>query len=144
MGKKKMLTAAEIAKIEAYLSEGYSMPKIAKKIGRNDKSVRNVLSNPATYGKNNKGRTKTPFTPHEKRKIIRIASNLTNSSIKIKQLAGVSASKSTVLRAFLSIQHLKFKKLKKKNLTLAARKEQRLEFAHLHMTWYAQVGSVLN
>lgn len=144
MGKKKVLTAEEKGKIDAFHSEGFAMRYIAKKIGRSDHVIRNYIKNSASYGTNYKGRTKTALTPQDKRKLIRIASNSAASTSKIKEKAGIVASLSTVRRAILSADHLKLKKLKKKPPLNAVRKEKRLEFARLHMTWDTELGRVLN
>lgn len=48
------------------------------------------------------------------RQIVRIASNLTKSAAKIKELAGVKASLSTVQRTIRNAENLKRLKTKKK------------------------------
>lgn len=139
-----MLTLSEKVKIDVYHSEGLTNRAIARKINRSDHVVGNYLKDPKSYGMNYKGNTSNALTQKERRKILRLASNSALSTLKIKNAAGVTASKSTVRRVINSAQHLKRLKLKKKPPLNALRKNQRLQFAKNHMTWTVQQGTSLN
>lgn len=127
-----------MVKIDVYHSQGLSYREIARKIERSHNVVMNYIKNPENYKKNYKGGTYTALTPQDKRKILRIASNCAHSTSKIKHLAGVNASKSTVRRAILNSEHLKLRKLQKKPPLNAVHKQKRLQFAKDHMTWDVQ------
>lgn len=117
MGKQKCLTDREKGQIGILRKEVLSNRKIAQKINRSPNVVDHYVNQGEEYGKNYKGRTVTALTLKEKRKILRVASNSALSTSKIKELANVEASKSTVRRAILSAPHLQRKKLQK-NLPL--------------------------
>lgn len=138
MGRKGTSSSSEIVKIDAYHSEKYSYREIARKIGRSHNVVMNYIKNRESYNKNFKGGSCTSLTQQDKRKILRMASNLAHSTSKIKHIAGVSASKSTVRGVILSSEHLQLRKLKKKPPLNAIRQQQRLQFAKEHMTWDVQ------
>lgn len=140
MGKQKCLTDREKGQIDILRKEGLSNRKIAQKINRSPNVVDHYVNQGEEYGKNYKGRTVTALTLKEKRKILRVASNSALSTSKIKELANVEASKSTVRRAILSAPHLQRKKLQKKPPINAIRKQNRLNFAKDHMNW----GSTTN
>lgn len=138
MGRKSALSSSEMVKIDVYHSENYSYREIGKKIGRSHNVIMNYIKNKDNYRKNYKGGTYSALTAQDRRKILRIASNSAHSTSKIRNMAGVNASKSTVRRAILKCEHLQLKKLAKKPPLNAARQLQRLQFAKDHMTWDVQ------
>lgn len=138
MGRGTVLSLEEKAKIEAYNDSGLSFHKIAEKIGRHRKTVASFLKNKEQYGKNFKGGNNRVLSQADKRAILRQASNSHDSSSKIKEKTGVSASLSTVQRVIRTAAHLQRQKLKKKPPLNVLRKEMRLNFARTHMTWSTQ------
>jgi len=82
------------------------------------------LKDPEAYGNNFKG--KKSLSKQAERQIVRIASNSTKSAAKIKELAGVRASLSTLQRTIRNSEHLKRLKIKKKPPLNVIRKEKRL------------------
>lgn len=128
MGRATALTLAEKAKIEAFASQGLSGYAIAQKLGRSWNVVYNFLRDPTFYGKNMKGRRKRATTEADRRLILRVASNSSDSAKKIRAKSGVNASVSTVRRVLNSSKHLVLKKLQKKPPLNEQRKEARLDF----------------
>lgn len=135
MGRATALTLAEKAKIEAFASQGLSGYAIAQKLGRSWNVVYNFLRDPTFYGKNMKGRRKRATTEADRRLILRVASNSSDSAKKIRAKSGVNASVSTVRRVLNSSKHLVLKKLQKKPPLNEQRKEARLDFCREHMSW---------
>lgn len=143
MGRGKPLTSEERGKIEAYFEQKLSFRKIGEKIGRSARVVFNYIKNQNSYGKNMKGRPASILTPTDKRAILRIASNSSDSIPKIKVKAGVSASISTVRRLIVDAPHIQRMKLKKKPVLKPIHKEKRLDFAKVHMTWNTEWHTVV-
>jgi len=137
MGKAGVMSLLERQKVDFFHSQGLSIRNIAKKINRSSRTVDRYLKDPEEYGKNFKGK-KWALSERAVRKIVRIASN----STKIKELAGVKASLSTVQRTIRNAEHLK--RLKKKPPLNAIRKEKQLRFAKEYMTWNVQSDTRLN
>lgn len=144
MGRKKSLSATEIAKIQVYHEQNLSNRAIAKKINRSPKVVNSYFRDPLSYGKNYKGRTSTVLSSRDKRKIVRLASNSTDSLSKIRYKAGVEVSRMTISRVIKSAGHLKRQKMKKKPPLNKVRKQQRLNFARSHMAWNTDGSSHSN
>ena len=143
MGKSKILSALEREKVDFYHAEGWSNRKIAEKLNRSSRTVDRYLKDPKSYGNRYKGRNQA-LSAREKRKILRLASNSTQSAAKIRQLAGVKASLSTVKRTIHAAKHIKRLKIKKKPPLDAVRKQKRLQFAKNYMTWAVQIETRTN
>lgn len=135
MGRSTCLNSVEKAKIDLLRDQGLTGRAIADKVGRSFNVVYSYLKNKDAYGKNMKGGKKTATTAAERRRILRCASNSSDSVAKIKQKVGVNASCSTVLRVINNSSHLKRMKLKKKPPLDERRKMLRLDFSRLHMSW---------
>lgn len=117
MGRGTSLTVEEESKIYAYDDQGLSGREISLKINKSANVVWNYLRNKEKYGKNMKGRQTMATTATERRNILRIASNSSDSAAKIKEKSGSSASLSTVRRIINAAEYLKRIKLQK-NLQL--------------------------
>lgn len=143
MGRGKSLTVEEKAKIYAYDDQGLSGREISLKINKSANVVWNYLRNKEKYGKNMKGRQTMATTATERRNILRIASNSSDSAAKIKEKSGSSASLSTVRRIINAAEHLKRIKLQKKPPLNQQRKELRLNFCKEHMTWKSEWNKVV-
>jgi len=81
------------------------------------------------------GRKSSVLSDTDKRAILREASNSHDSVSKIRAKAGVDASKTTVWRVISKAKHLKRLKLKKKPPLNPKRKEARLTFCRVNMSW---------
>lgn len=138
MGSGKTLTVAERGQIDAFKEMGLSSREIARKLNRSKTVVNNYLADPQNYGKNQKGRTAQATTSREKRLILRIASNSTQSATKIRSKSGVSASISTVRRIIRKDGTIQRRKLKKKPVLKQVHKELRMNFATEHVSWSSQ------
>jgi len=143
MGKAGVMSLLERQKVDFFHSQGLSNRNIAKKINRSSRTVDRYLKDPEKYGKNFKGK-KRELSERAVRKIVRIASNSTKSAAKIKELAGIKASLSTVQRTIRNAEHLKHLETKKKPPLNAIRKEKRLRFAKEYMTLNVQSDTRLN
>lgn len=116
MGRGRALTLEEQTQIRVLHEENYSAHQIGRKINRSQNVVSAFLRSQGHYGKNMKGCTHSATTTREKRKILRLASNSTDSISKIRAKSGVNASVSTVRRVINSAPHLKLYKLKKNHV----------------------------
>lgn len=143
MGRGKTLTKEEIGKILAFNQQNLSNREIAKKLGRNHKTIISYLRNQENYGKNRKGRTARATTERERRSILREASNSAASARKIKDKVATSASIWTVRRIIKQCPHLRRKKLMKKPHLLPHHKNSRLEFCRTHLNWNEEWRQVI-
>ncbi|CAH2100518.1 unnamed protein product [Euphydryas editha] len=135
MGRKKSLTSEEIGKIKILCEEGYSLRKIAKRIGRSHQVISNFLDDRENYGKKFKGRTKFATTERERRAILREASNSTLTARQIAHNVGTKASVRTVQRIIRNFPHLKRLKMKRKPCLKEHHCTERLHFARNNMHW---------
>ncbi|KAF4687115.1 hypothetical protein FOZ60_004264 [Perkinsus olseni] len=91
MGRGKLLTTSERASIVKQLSQGVSVGEIAKKLGRDTRTVKEYVSQPEKEYKRPKGAYKTSVTSKEKTRLKRaLAQNPLASSKRIFDEAGVT------------------------------------------------------
>lgn len=143
MGRKKCLSLEEIGKIKILCEEGYSLRKIAERIGRSHQVISNFLNDPENYGKKFKGRTKFATTERERRTILREASNSTLTAGQIAHNVGTEASVRTVQRILRNTPHLKRLKIKRKPHLKECHCTERLRFARNKMHWVKEWHKVI-
>lgn len=135
MGRKEMLTAGEIVKIQFLHAQNYSISKIAKEINRSRNVVSRLLKNPKHYGKTPLAGRPEVLSPQQKRAIFREASNslLTAKEIGIK--LGICTNIRNIQRAMKTSEYIQCNKFKRKPSLSKTNKDIRLGFAAKHQQW---------
>ncbi len=106
MPRGKILTEFERGQITALKSSGCSLREIASRLDRSVCAIKNYVDNPESYGKNHAGGKPKALSDRDTRTILRLASNNSSSIKKIRALAGVNASFTTVWRAITASDNI--------------------------------------
>lgn len=137
------LSAAEAAKIDAWIEAGKSQVYCADKLKRSRKAVQTYVKNRASYFDPHKNGSKPMLKERQKRAIIRHISKTGDSLNATRHALNLEASKQTIWRVVNSSVALRYVKAKRKPKLLDHHKTARLEFARIHMTWNLEWRSIV-
>lgn len=136
MGRGKKLSTEEIAKIVALKDHtSKSNREIAKIVSRSEKVVRNYLKNRNEYGQKSSGGRPSKLDAHQKRRLIRCASQSTKSAKCLRNDVGLQVSPRTVCRILNASKQLVYRKMKKRPQLSKQHIKNRKQFAISHMSW---------
>ncbi len=144
MPRSKHLSDFEIGQIMAFSAEGMAQREIAKKIGRSQTAIHNVIKLGANYNKKNRQRgRKSKLSERDKREVWRLAATGEKSIREIQREIPVNVTHGTIHNAIKEADHLAWeRKAIVPNLT-PEHKKARLEFAKTHQTWKKEWEKVI-
>lgn len=144
MPRGKRLNEVEKAKISA-LRENSNLPiyKIAQKINRSEKVVRNYLKDREKYGKKVSSGRRPTISNAQKRRLIRNAANSLKSAAELKAENQLEVSVRRVQQILHNSKRLKYKKMKRKPKLTKSNIKARREFADKHLYWDHQWRKII-
>lgn len=136
MPSGKRLNDVEKAKILA-LKDNTNIPvyKIAQKINRSEKVVRNFLKDRKNYGKKKSSGRRPTITSAQKRRLIRSATNSLKSAAELKSENELEVGVRRVQQILSNSNRLKYKKMKCKPKLTKSNISARRDFADKHVHW---------
>lgn len=109
--------------------------KIANTIGRSETVVRNFLKNRVEYGKKRHDGRPPKVSAHQKRLLLRTASNSLKSAGEMKEELGLDITDRHVRRLLSGSNRLRSERRARKPMLSAANISARKQFAISHMSW---------
>lgn len=136
MPRGKRLSEVEKAKISA-LNDNTNLPmyKIAQKINRSEKVVRNYLKDRENYGKKVSSGRRPIISATQKRRLIRSAANSLKSAAELKSENQLGIGVRRIQQILNNSNRLKYKKMKSKPKLTKSNIKARREFADKHLYW---------
>lgn len=135
MPRGKVLSEFEKGKIVALHSSGKSINHISATIRRSRDVVRKYINNPEGYGSRKRSGRPSSLSSHDRRSILRAASNRNISANQIQAELNIPASKWTIGRVLRSSSHLQYSKKKPKPSLKDHHKTARVAWAKEKMSW---------
>lgn len=143
MPKGKFLSREERLKIDLLKENGESNNKIATKINRSTKVIRNYLQLKENYGLKKKTSGNTKISSRDKNRVRFEATKNRLSAAQIVHKLDLPIKKRRVQQILHGTQCIVYKKQSKKPPLQELHKNARLEFARLHMSWTVQWRQVI-
>lgn len=137
MPRGKRLNEVEKAKISA-LKDNTNLPnyKIAQKINRSEKVVRNFLKDRENYGKKVSSGRRSIVSNSQKRRLIRNAANIFKSAAELKSENQLGVGVRRIQQILNQSKRLKYKKMKCKPKLTKSNIKARREFADKHHLYW--------
>ena len=129
------LSDFEKGQIRAFKDLGLSNRDIAARLARSPTVVDNFIKKKDGYGKKKRSGRPPELTAHDKRSIVRAASNSTKGVRRIRDECKPNVSENTIWRAIKSSPHLIKQKLKVNPKLKPEHEVKRMNFAKQHVTW---------
>lgn len=123
--------------------DGKSNREIARRIGRSEAVIRNVLKKGNAYGVKKKTKGNSKISNRDRNRIIQLGETGNYSAAQIKEELSLPITNKRVAQILRGSNHLKYtKKAKKPNLT-PVHVEARLKFAKKYMSWTSEWDKVI-
>lgn len=137
------LSERQVGKIVAFRDAGKTQRQIALLVKCSQGAVKNVLRDPASYGKKKRSGRPSKLTRRDRRSILRTASTSGVSSSRILSTLKLNVSSRTVRRVLEGTPTMKWTKMKIKPKLEPHHMDARLQFAQKHMSWTTEWSSVV-
>lgn len=143
MARAAYLNDEERIQIRIYKEEGYSNRAIAKKIGRSECVIRNLIKKGINYGIKKKTKGNKKLTKKQIRAIKRLATKKKLNCSQVKVKLGLPVTRQHIARILRTDDNIKWTKLMGKPKLTERHIENRLLFAQRHMCWIDEWKKVI-